>query len=84
MQARKIFEQSERIKTLCDNLKETLALLEKLKSICEQKTQMFRDRMAKCKEILTSKQTVKLIIWINDHYQLLEQVCPGWGTEHIH
>ncbi|CAJ1898422.1 unnamed protein product [Cylindrotheca closterium] len=83
-QARRIFEQSERIKALCDNLKESLALLAKLKSICEQKTQMFRDRMAKCKEILNTKQTVKLIIWINEHYQLLETVCPGWGTEHIH
>jgi hypothetical protein len=83
-QGRKIVEQSEKIKALCDNLKECLALLAKLKSLCEQKTQIFHDRMAKCREILTTKQTVKLIVWINEHYQLLETVCPGWGTEHIH
>jgi len=83
-QGRKILEQSEKIRALCENLKECLALLAKLKSLCEQKTQIFHDRMNKCREILTSKQVVKLIKWINDHSNLLESVCPGWGTEHIH
>ena len=83
-QGRKILDQREKIRTLCDNLKECLALIIKLKSLCEQKTRLFHDRMTKCREILTSKQTVKLIIWINDNTQLLDAVCPGWGTEHIH
>ena len=83
-QGRKIIEQREKIKALCDNLKECLALLAKLKSLCDQKTQLFQDRMSKCREILTSTQVVKLIIWINDNTRLLETVCPGWGTEHIH
>jgi hypothetical protein len=83
-QGRKILDQREKIRALCDNLKECLALLVKLKGLCEQKTRLFHDRMTKCREILTSKQTVKLIIWINDNTHLLEVVCPGWGTEHIH
>lgn len=83
-QGRKILEQSEKIRVLCDNLKECLALLAKLKSLCEQKTKIFQDRMDKCREILTTNQVVKLIKWIDDHTQLLETVCPGWGTEHIH
>lgn len=83
-QGRKILDQSEKIQALCDNLKECLALLAKLKALCQQKTQIFQDRMDKCREILTTKQVVKLIKWINDHTQLLETVCPGWGTEHIH
>lgn len=82
-QGRKILDQSEKIRTLCDNLKEAHALLVKLKYLCEKKTQVFQDHMNKCTEILTSKQTVKLIIWINDNTRLLENVCPGWGTEHI-
>jgi len=82
-QGRKILDQSEKIRKLCDNLKEAHALLVKLKTLCEKKTRCFQDRMSKCTEILTSKQVVKLIIWINEHTQLLEKVCPGWGTEHI-
>ena len=83
-QGRKILEQSEKIRLLCDNLKESLALLAKLKSLCEQKTNIFQNRMNKCMEILTGKQVAKLILWINEHTQVLESVCPGWGTEHIH
>lgn len=83
-QGRRILDQSEKIKALCENLKECLSLLAKLNSLCEQKTQIFHDRMSKCREILTSKQVVKLIKWIDDHTLLLETVCPGWGTEHIH
>jgi hypothetical protein len=83
-QGRKILDQSEKIRALCDNLKECLTLLASLRSLCEQKTQIFHDRMNKVREILTSKQVTKLIIWINEHTQLLESVCPGWGTEHIH
>jgi hypothetical protein len=82
-QGRKILDQSEKIRKLCDNLKETHALLVKLKSLCEKKTQIFQDRMSKCTEILTSEQVVKLILWINEHSNLLETVCPGWGTEQI-
>mgnify|MGYP005680652643 FL=1 len=82
-QGRKILDQSEKIRKLCDNLKEAHALLVKLKNLCEKKTRCFQDRMSKCTEILTSKQVIKLIIWINEHTQLLEKVCPGWGTEHI-
>jgi hypothetical protein len=81
-QGRKILDQSEKIRLCCENLKECLSLLAKLNSLCEQKTQIFHDRMDKCREILTSKQVVKLILWINEHTQLLETVCPGWGTEH--
>ena len=83
-QGRKIVEQSDKIRTLCENLKESLSLLAKLRSLCEQKTQIFHDRMNKCREILTSKQVAKLVIWIDEHTELLEAVCPGWGTEHIH
>ena len=83
-QGRKILDQSAKIKALCENLKECLSLLSNLRSLCEQKTQIFHDRMNKCREILTSKQVVKLIKWIDDHTLLLESVCPGWGTEHIH
>eukprot|EP00531_Pseudo-nitzschia_arenysensis_P014953 CAMPEP_0116154284 /NCGR_PEP_ID=MMETSP0329-20121206/21700_1 /TAXON_ID=697910 /ORGANISM="Pseudo-nitzschia arenysensis, Strain B593" /LENGTH=674 /DNA_ID=CAMNT_0003651257 /DNA_START=91 /DNA_END=2115 /DNA_ORIENTATION=+ len=82
-QGRKILDQSEKIRKLCDNLKEAHALLVKLKHLCEKKTQTFQDRMNKCTQILTSKQVVKLICWINENAQLLESVCPGWGTEHI-
>lgn len=82
-QGRKILDQSEKIRKLCDNLKEAHSLLVKLKILCEKKTRCFQDRMSKCTEILTSKQVARLIIWINEHTQLLEKVCPGWGTEHI-
>lgn len=82
-QGRKILDQSEKIRKLCDNLKETHSLLGKLKALCEKKTQIFQDRMSKCTQSLTSQQVVKLISWINEHTQLLGSVCPGWGTEQI-
>jgi hypothetical protein len=82
-QVRKILDQSEKIRKLCDNLKETHALLVKLKALCEKKTQIFQDRMNKCTQILTSEQVVKLISWITEHTDLLRTVCPGWGTEQI-
>ena len=82
-QGRKILDQSEKVRTLCENLKEAHALLVKLKLLCEKKTRCFQDRMNKCTEILTSSQVAKLIIWINENTQLIENVCPGWGTEHI-
>jgi len=82
-QGRKILDQSEKIRKLCENLKETHALLVKLKLLCEKKTRCFQDRMNKCTEILTSQQVAKLIIWINQNTQLIEKICPGWGTEHI-
>jgi hypothetical protein len=82
-QGSKILEQSEKIRYLCQNLKETHALLGKLRALCEKKTKIFQDRMSKCTEILTSKQVVSLIVWINEHTELLGAVCPGWGTEQI-
>mmetsp|Transcript_58066 Transcript_58066/g.141926 ORF Transcript_58066/g.141926 Transcript_58066/m.141926 type:complete len:761 (+) Transcript_58066:408-2690(+) len=82
-QGRKILDQSEKIRYLCQNLKETHALLGKLKALCETKTKIFQDRMSKCTEILTSKQVVALIVWINEHTDVLDAVCPGWGTEQI-
>jgi hypothetical protein len=82
-QGRKILDQSEKIRTLCVNLRETHALLVKLKALCEKKTQIFQDRMNKCTKILTSERVVKLISWINEHTELLRTLCPGWGTEQI-
>ncbi|KAG7361045.1 hypothetical protein IV203_036145 [Nitzschia inconspicua] len=82
-QGKKILDQSEKIRKLCDNLRETHALLVKLKTLCEKKKQIFQDRMSKCTEILTSQQVVKLICWINEHSELLGTICPGWGTEQI-
>jgi hypothetical protein len=64
-------------------LKECFALIGKLKALCEQKTKIFHDRMSKCREILSPKQVVQLLIWIDGHSHLLEKVCPGWGSERI-
>jgi len=83
-QGRKIIDQRQKIRDVCSNLKECLILLSKLKALCEQKTKIFHDRMSKCREILTPRQVVKLLIWIDENSQVLESVCPGWGSEHIH
>lgn len=80
-QGRKIIEQRQKIRNVCSNLKECLFLLGKLKTLCEQKTSIFHDRMTKCREILTPRQVVMLLVWINDHSQVLQSVCPGWGSE---
>jgi hypothetical protein len=56
-------------------------LLGKLKTLCEQKTKIFHDRMEKCREILSPKQVVKLLMWINENSSTLGSVCPGWGSE---
>jgi hypothetical protein len=60
-----------------------LTLLSKLKGLCEQKTKIFNDRMEKCREILSPRQVIKLLIWIDEHSAVLEKVCPGWGSEQI-
>lgn len=82
-QGRKILEQRQQIRDVCDNLKQCLVLLGKLKGICEHKQKIFHDRMSKCQEILTPIQVVKLLLWVDDHSHLLESVCPGWGSERI-
>lgn len=83
-QGKKILEQRKRIQDVCSNLRQCLALLADLRTLCAQKTQIFHDRLSKCREILTPRQVVQLIIWINQNTEMLEQVCPGWGSEHIH
>jgi hypothetical protein len=82
-QGRKILDQRQKIKHVCANLKECLALLAKLKTLCEQKTRIFHDRMNKAREILNPMQVVQLLIWIDEHSSLLAHLCPGWGSEHI-
>jgi hypothetical protein len=37
--------------------------------------------MEKCREILSPKQVVKLLMWINENSSTLGSVCPGWGSE---
>lgn len=83
-QGRKIVEQREKIRHVSSNLKECLDLLGKLQTLCETKTGIFHDRLTKCREILTPRQVVKLILWIHDHAHVLENVCPGWGSETLH
>ena len=83
VQGRKILEQRQKIRDVCDNLKHCLVLLGKLKGICEHKQKVFHDRMSKCQEILTPTQVVKLLLWVDEHSHLLESVCPGWGSEQI-
>jgi len=83
-QGRKILEQSQKIRDLSENLKECLRLLGKLKNLCEHKQKVFSDRMSKCQEILTPLQVVKLLLWVDEHSNILESTCPGWGSERIH
>jgi len=81
IQGRKIIEQRETIKSICGNIKQALSLLTALNALCEHKQSVFKARMTKCKEILTPLQVCKLLIWIDDNWGLLDQVCPGWGAE---
>ena len=82
-QGRKILEQRQKIQDLSANLKECLGLLANLKELCEHKQKVFHDRMSKCQEILTPLQVVKLLLWVDEHSNILETVCPGWGSERI-
>jgi hypothetical protein len=61
-----------------------LVLLQKLKSLCAQKTKIFSDRMNKCREILEPRQVIQLLMFINNNSDLLGQVCPGWDSERVH
>jgi len=80
-QGKKILFQREKIRSVCENLKECLQLLANLRGLCAQKTRLFHDRMKKCQEILTPEQVVKLIRWVDENSQVLSSVCPGWGAE---
>ena len=82
-QVRKILEQREKIRELCNNLNASLLLLQKLKELCEQKNKTFNDRMSKTREILSPKQVVKLIMWIKEHSNVLGNICPGWTSEQV-
>jgi predicted DNA-binding helix-hairpin-helix protein len=83
VQGRRILEQRQKIRNVCDNLKQCLVLLGKLQTLCEHKQKVFHDRMNKVQEILTPLQVVKLLLWVDEHSHLLESVCPGWGSERI-
>ena len=54
-----------------------------LNSTTMQKTNIFADRMDKCQEILTPRQCMKLLLWVSEHENVINQMCPGWGSEHI-
>ena len=84
VQGRKIIERRDKIRDLNDNIRRALALMAKLKSLCEHKQKVFHDRMTKCQEILSPLQVAKLLVWVDDHADTLEAVCPGWGSERIH
>ena len=79
-QTRKILDQRQKIRDLCNNLNASLLLLQKLKDLCEQKNKTFNNRMTKTREILTPKQVVKLIMWIKDYSDVLGNICPGWTS----
>jgi len=82
-QGRKIVEQREKIRDLTDNLKQCIGLLGRLKCLCEHKNEVFKNRMSKCQEILNPLQVVKLLLWVDDHSNILETTCPGWVSERI-
>lgn len=77
----RIYSNNKRNDSLFSFRCQCLVLLGKLKALCEQKTKIFHDRMTKCREILTPKQVVKLLIWIDENSNTLGSVCPGWGSE---
>lgn len=80
-QIRKILEQRQKIRDLCNNLNATLGLILQLKELCEQKNKKFNDRMTKTRAILNPKQVVKLIMWIKDYSDVLGNTFPGWTSE---
>ena len=82
-QGRKIAEERQKIQRVCLNLRECLSLLQRLKQLCEQKTQIFHDRLTKCRQILSPLQVIQLLIWIDENSKVLGSVCPGWGSEQI-
>ena len=83
VQGRKIIERRDKIRAVCDNIRQCLVLMTKLKSLCQHKQKVFHDRMTKCQEILNPLQVAKLLVWVDDHADTLETVCPGWGSERI-
>ena len=84
IQAKKILAQRERIQRVCQNIQYVSDLIAKLKALCEYKQKVFSNRMRKCQQILKPPQVLKLLLWIDDHADTLEHVCPGWGSERIH
>jgi len=83
VQGRKIISQREKVQRLCTNIKQCLALIAKLKTLCEHKQRIFHDRLSKVQEILSPLQVAKLLVWIDGHSEVLDGVCPGWGSERI-
>ncbi|GFH48242.1 hypothetical protein CTEN210_04718 [Chaetoceros tenuissimus] len=82
-QGRKILAQRSKIQKLCQNIEEVLQLIANLKAICQKKQKLFGDRMTKCQEILTPEQVTKLLVWIDDHANILDEHCPGWSSMRV-
>jgi len=82
-QGRKILAERFKIQQLCSNMKEVLQLIADLKALCQKKQKVFSDRMSKCQEILAPEQVTKLLVWIDDNAGVLDDLCPGWGSERI-
>ena len=83
VQGRKIVERRDKIRAVCDNIRQCLVLMGRLKSLCQHKQKVFRDRMTKCQEILNPLQVARLLVWVDNHADTLESVCPGWGSERM-
>ena len=80
VQGRKILEQRQKIRNVCDNIKQCLILLGKLETLSEQKQKVFHDRMFKCQEILMPLQVVKLLLWV-DAFAPVGERLPGMGIQ---
>jgi len=73
-QGRKLLMHREKIRKVCNNIKNSRLLIAKLNALCEYKHKVFKNRMSKCQEILTPLQVIKLLLWIDDHSQGSERM----------
>jgi hypothetical protein len=68
----------ERIKTLLDQLRESLGLLQSLKDATEKKHASYDHVCGRVQDAAQPKQTVKFLIWITKNADTIAKFIPGF------
>ena len=78
------FFYREKTLELLGQLKESLDLLKTLKGAIERKHEVYDRICGRAQSAATPKQTVKFLIWITRHADILSRYIPGFSRNAHH
>jgi len=62
---------------------QNLKLVAQLKSSCAVNFKVFHERMERVRRVLSPRQILKLILWVEDNKAMIEKVAPSWAAHRL-